>query len=415
MPFSKSTFARTPGGRTLRRVLLALAGIAVGALGSHFIPLPKHDAALASEVGTPVRPGPWGELYSVPFTISAPEELLPVRAIESGGTRWFFKGFSLPQLERFLNAAGVPSSLSTALMASTREITGADGVEMAPPVQAVIALPDSARQKIYKRLAQFPENRSSFFHFHKDTLAERMRADSLSEKTIALFQKLSVEHEGYLVLGGLPALLAEIPSPEEKLRLLKSLTRQRTMLLRLRVSKDSDLAALAKYWGKGIFATNARSVLESLAEVPGGTFCGILAILPPIPSAQAYNYPVTLDPQSHSLLLGHDCHWTSLNFFRDTMDPQATDAANFTAELAASYRAVSDDHRFGDVLVMAKPDGEIVHSAILIADDIFFTKNGSTNIYPWMFARLPDLLEQYSFLAPEGQQLTLRYFRNKGM
>ena len=64
---------------------------------------------------------------------------------------------------------------------------------------------------------------------------------------------------------------------------------------------------------------------------------------------------------------------------------------------------------------MTKPDGEIVHSAVVIADEIVFTKNGATAIYPWMFATVPDLLKQYSFLAPDGQQLTLRYFRSKGV
>ena len=68
---------------------------------------------------------------------------------------------------------------------------------------------------------------------------------------------------------------------------------------------------------------------------------------------------------------------------------------------------VTDCPRYGDVLIMAKPDGDIIHSAV-------FTKNGATAIFPWMFSTVPDLLKQYSFHAPEGQQLTLRYFRNKG-
>ena len=111
----------------------------------------------------------------------------------------------------------------------------------------------------------------------------------------------------------------------------------------------------------------------------------------------------------------HDCHWTSLNFFRDTADTRAVTPETFTEELAANYFPITGDPRYGDVLILATPSGEILHSAVFIADEIVFTKNGSTAIYPWMFSTIPDLLMQYSFHALEGQQLTLRYFRSKSL
>ena len=36
------------------------------------------------------------------------------------------------------------------------------------------------------------------------------------------------------------------------------------------------------------------------------------------------------------------------------------------------------------------------------------------NMHRWMLSTIPDLLMQYSFHAPEGQQLKVGYFRNKG-
>ena len=406
---------RIPVRRVLHRALLVLVGMALGTLAVLFFQSRAHRVTLDSELGTPLRPGPWGELYSVPVTISAPEELLPVQAIESAGVHWFFKDLDRQQLERFLTASGVESSLTAMLMGSTREVPGTDTIEMQPTSAAVIAIPDSARKKIYQRLARIPENNVALFYIHKDTLADRIREDSLSEKTIALFHKLSIEHGSYLVFGGLPALLAETPDSQEKTRFLKSLTRQKTMLLRLRVTKDSDIAALTKYWGKGPYAPNVHSKLDALREVHGGTFCSLLAILPPLPTAQAYNYPITLNQQSGSVLLNFDCHRTSLSFFHDAAGPEPADPSYFTREIAPSYSPVSDSPRFGDLLLMATPNDEIIHSAVFIADNIFFTKNGSTAIYPWMFARLSDLLKQYSFRAPEGQELVLRYFRHKGL
>jgi hypothetical protein len=404
---------RIPVRRVIRRGLLVVVGMILGALALFFFQGTKGQGAQDSEIGTRLRPGPWGELYSVPITISAPEELLPAHAVESAGTRWIFKGLDRQQLDRFLNTAGVQSGLAATLMASAREVAGSDFIEMKPPSQAVIAIPDSARKTIYQRLARIPENNVAFFYLHKDTLADRIREDSLSEKTIALFRKLSVEHGNYLVFGGLPALLAETSDSQEKVRFLKCLSRQQTMLLRLKVTKDSDLAALTKYWGKGPYAPNVRSILDALREVRGGAFCSLLAILPPLPCAQAYNYPITLNQQSGDLLANFDCHWTSLSFFRDSAGPHPPGPDYFAKEIAENYSPLTDSPRFGDLLIMTTPGGEIIHTAVFIADEIFFTKNGSTPIYPWMFAKLPDLLKQYSFRAPEGQELVLRYFRHK--
>lgn len=81
------------------------------------------------------------------------------------------------------------------------------------------------------------------------------------------------------------------------------------------------------------------------------------------------------------------------------------DPAAFTTEFAADYFPITGDPRYG----------EILHSAVFIADEIVFTKNDSTAIYPWMFSTIPDLLKQYFFHAPDGQKLTLRFFRSKGV
>jgi hypothetical protein len=82
-------------------------------------------------------------------------------------------------------------------------------------------------------------------------------------------------------------------------------------------------------------------------------------------------------------------------------------------ELKDNYAISPADPRYGDILLLSTPDGSIIHSSVFIADDICFTKNGSTDISPWILATVSDLLEQYSFMAPPGQSLTVQYFRNK--
>ena len=110
-----------------------------------------------------------------------------------------------------------------------------------------------------------------------------------------------------------------------------------------------------------------------------------------------------------------DCHWTSFNFFNDVADPQMSDPAYFMQKLKADYVPAAGDPRYGDIAFFSKPDGGIVHSAVYLADDIFFTKNGATFTYPWMLETLTDLLKQYSFQVEPDEKLVVSYFRHKNM
>lgn len=404
-----------PVRRTLRKILLVLAGIAIGATAMHFIPRKDSAAKIAEEMGTQAKPGPWGELYTVPFVIAAPDELLPVRAIESGGTHWVFKNCTATEISHLLESADLPADQRDAMLApAVARMKGID-LEITPPPDMVAALPEKARAALYRKLVQFAENRPAFFFIHKDTLAGRFDDSGIARDTLAMFRKFSCEHGDYLVFGGLPAMLALLPDYGEKVRFVKALTRQRTMLVRLRITKNSDVKTLAEYWGRGVWAANIRAILDGIERIPGGTFMNVMTVLPPLPASQLYFYPIVQENPLNGPVTIHDCHWTSLNFFRDTADTRPVDAAIFTREIAGDHFPVTGDPRYGDILVLAKPDGEIVHSAVFIADDIVFTKNGATAIYPWMFATITDLQKQYSFLAPYGQQLTLRFFRSKAM
>ncbi len=400
--------------RLVRPFLLLLLGIAIGALAAHFVPTSDRRAQIAAELGTPVKSGPWGELYMVPFVIAAPDELIPVRSIESGGTHWVFKNSMPGEVAHFLEAAGVPEDQRTALLAAPiGEARGID-FELTPTPDMVFALPENARQTIYRKLAQFPENRSAFYFIHKDTMRDRFDDSGVAKETLDRFRTLCCEHGEYLVLGGLPALLAKLPDYDEKLRFTKALTRQKTMLVRLRAGKNFNSKGASDYWAKSSWAPDIRAILDGVERIPGGTFMSIVPLLPPLPASEVYFYPVVQSLRPDAAPVIRDCHWTSLNFFRDPAETKPADPASFTRDLAADYFPIAGDPRYGDIVILATPAGEILHSAVFIADEIVFTKNGSTAIFPWMFSTVTDLLKQYSFHAPEGQQLTVRYFRSKG-
>jgi hypothetical protein len=138
-------------------------------------------------------------------------------------------------------------------------------------------------------------------------------------------------------------------------------------------------------------------------------------VLPPLPSAEIYDFPSPADNPLQGPPVDRDCHWTSFNFFRDVPDPNFSKPEYVLKELENNYAPIPGDPRYGDIAIFSKPNGDIVHSAVYIADDICFSKNGSSVIQPWTLSTLSDLFQEYSILIPPNQSLTVSYFRNKRM
>src|SRR6186713_1828319 len=96
-------------GSRLRVVLSAILPLIIaasfGGIGGMLVFKRKANLPQQSkEWGIKANPGPWGELYYVPFTISTPSETLPVREIEAHSTRWRFKKFTLNVFANFLGS-----------------------------------------------------------------------------------------------------------------------------------------------------------------------------------------------------------------------------------------------------------------------------------------------------------------------
>jgi hypothetical protein len=157
-----------------------------------------------------------------------------------------------------------------------------------------------------------------------------------------------------------------------------------------------------------------RTIFESIAEAPHGGTLGIINVLPPLPSSQMFVYPVPDNPLNGPSPV-RDCHWSSFNFFNDVPDQKLSDPNCFLQKLKEDYSPAAGDPRYGDIALFSKPSGSIVHSAVYLADDILYTKNGATFTYPWMLETLSDLLKQYSFQVEPGEKLVVSYFRRKNI
>jgi hypothetical protein len=362
------------------------------------------------------KAGPWGDLSYTSFTIAAPDSMLHALDFESTGTRWFLKGYTPATLKALFQTTSLSAAQQQALLAPPVLTAQADGVLLTPTPDQVISLPDDARAQLYEALVQDPENAGQMYYIRRDTLDDRFGADSgVSADTVTLFKRLSYVRDSYYIFSGLPALLSRMPSAADKLHLLKAFSLQRTMLLRLRITPESDVPALAEYWAKSAWNTDVQTILQSLTTIQNGSWISILMVLPPLPTQQLYDYPAVNDSTAVGTSVNRDGAWTALNFFNDTPDASFGISQNVLDELREKYFPATGDPRYGDLVLFTKPDGTLVQAAVYVADDICFTKNGNTPLDPWMLKTTQELTDRYACQLPPGQSLSVSYFRSKDM
>jgi hypothetical protein len=124
----------------------------------------------------------------------------------------------------------------------------------------------------------------------------------------------------------------------------------------------------------------------------------ITNLLPQFARERLYTYPLPSQPGDPMM----DCHWSTLNFFNETPDNRFADPNYTVPYLKDHYYQVAKATRYGDLIFLLDGKGNAIHSAVYIADDIVFTKNGNNYMEPWMLMRLKNLLANYSVLGNSG-------------
>ncbi|HTJ00432.1 MAG TPA: hypothetical protein VL527_16250 [Dongiaceae bacterium] len=83
------------------------------------------------------------------------------------------------------------------------------------------------------------------------------------------------------------------------------------------------------------------------------------------------------------------------------------------SRLNSDYFEVFTDPRYGDVLVVSQSNGDVVQTAVYLADNLVFTRNGPTPWDPWLIMSIPDLLDVSAIRMPHLETSKLSYFRNR--
>ena len=399
------------------KIWLWLGGVVllVGMFGAGWglRPILQGGCTAQSQPGTLLaNPGPWGEIDYTPIHLSAPDELLSVRTLEERPLHWFFGSMSTADVFRTLTTLGLTAEACDRLIPPTAIKATPQGT-LATPVKAEVqVLAQNVRCGIYKILGQFIENGDDLMCIPSSKIMTHLQKSGLSSATINTIREWSCNYSNYTQIYCFPCLLAAIPDADQKKRLMKAMSWEDSFLLRLHINRKTNVDALENYWGRACWTMDIEAFLQSLAEVPDGTWLDVIELLPPLPAAQLYTYPLPQNPLNGPVVR-RDCHWTTFNFFRDPPDDHYADPAFVLEKLKTEFYPVNADPRYGDVVLFAKPDGVTIHSAVFLADNFVFSKNGFTDLHPWKITTIENLKAYYSFMVGPGQQLNVLYFRNK--
>lgn len=342
------------------------------------------------------NPGPWGNLEYIRIAIELPDRFIDVDHTDA--VNWFFRDYNQEQLREFFKGCDLSPAQLDALFRTAKWHAEPEGCYVSPEDDWIWKLSPKSRQKIYDELDDFEENidQRYAFVYRPEYLSERFEFSGLKDETIRMFQRLLYPRGNLVCFADSDLVLRKLSDKHERLRFVKTVTRRSSLLVKVDIDSKTDIDALLNYWGQGGRAKDLRPLLESLSRVPEGCKIDLAHLLPPFARSRIYTFP---SPSEESASLKQDCHWTSLNFFNETPNGGFAGPEEIQKMIESEYMQVGDNTaqaRYGDVVFLTTSQGILIHSAVYIADNIVFTKNGAGLNQPWIYMKMEDMVPYYT-------------------
>lgn len=360
--------------------------------------------------------GPWGTLTRTPIVISPPLEFVsPEWGRELGQDEWFFPAVATAQeVDAFLAAVGVSPEHRDRLRRTTRPEPRIRGFVVTPEADVVRSLSPEVRGRLYLQLGKTTLNfdQANPFRFHAEGPSQWLHGSLISDATRQELESLLYRDGPYLHFADPELVLSRVSETSERQKIAKVLARQSTLVVSLIVHESSEVAGLAEYWGRGGRRTDVRPLLESLAVAKPDYPLDIVHLLPSFARERLYRYPRPSTADYDKPLLAN-CLWTALNFFAaDEPNDKFLDVAVALDTLKNDYTVIQSGYQLGDVVGMIDEEGNLFHAAVYLADDLVFTKNGTSPIAPWTIMPLQHLKDYYRLQSENPRMI---YHRRNDM
>jgi hypothetical protein len=377
------------------------------AIGIHFFSPITAQSSLTSKLPMPVLNGPWGNVEYTTVELERPDESFVEPAPPPVQIKWVFGRLPFSEVENLVGSWDLTPDQKKAILDKSRWTSTTNGLAFLPTAEYVRDLSMPARKAIYERLGKIPDNAfiSNPARIEKDKFEQWLSSCGLSKENQALVRNTSIEKNGEMVFHD-SELIDWFGTTAERKGMAKALTRTSTLLMKIRITPETDLDRLLQYWGQGGKGKAMRPLLESLRKAQGDTSLSISFFFPTFARMRLYTYPDTVKDK---LSWREDCFWTALNFFNETPDYNVFNVDQIYAKLKSDYTAVKTNWTFGDIILLVENDKEAIHMCVYVADDVVFTKNGANLLAPWVLMRLPEMIRHY----PTEKQLSVITYRRK--
>jgi hypothetical protein len=365
--------------------------------------------------GTPpvLTSGPWGDLQTWDARLEQPPEYSGFDSVTAVGPYWNFGTMSPQVLRAVMLSAGLSGADADHLL-NDCNVSSSEGLVIKPDVATLLGISPGTRERIYRELAPIAGNRFQAipYYIHGNT-PDALFEDhpGLSRKILPAMKKLCYRRNGFTYFSDPEVLISMLTSDQERKELLRTLTSQNVVFMRLRIKADSDIDKPLNYWAlsmPGVLMKDLRPLFEAQERLPDGGSVSILYLLPPMARERLFTSPLPPTPGLERL---PDCHWTALNFFNATPDPRMGDNAYASRHITENYYQVASPGIAGDLLLLLDDQNRVIHSSVYIAGDVVFTKNGINYAQPWVLMHERDLVGTFSAINP----VKVAYFRRKGI
>ncbi|HEV2694081.1 MAG TPA: hypothetical protein VG347_14390 [Verrucomicrobiae bacterium] len=344
--------------------------------------------------------GAWGTLITRDINLERPVEYLTEEVASPKPEVWVFNGMKPDAVKALFTQNGLSAAQVAAAFAPGAVTETANGMELQPPAAFLFSMDGAARGKLYIALAGLGINLYlDYPYIFPGEVIDSIYHDSrLNPEDVATFKRLIYLNGDVHQLSDYLFLLNQIPTVERRVALARSMSRQSAVLAGLVIKPDTDIDKIASYWGgiPNVRFTDIRPMMEALKQLPDGGNLSLFYLMPKFARDRLYTFP--LPPVAGDPTM--DCHWSTFNFSNETPDNRFNDP-NFAVDyIRKNYYQISAPSIYGDVLLLMNEKQEVKHSAVFLADDIVFTKNGNNYRQPWMLMRIPDLLATYPATPP---------------
>ncbi len=342
----------------------------------------------------------FGELEYVPIILEPTDFYLSLSKDLGNwklSTVWSFEAMDPEEVSSILMSAGLGSEQAghltkppfLTLNNSTKLF------EIRPDEEAILNLSPGQRAKLYPLiLPKSPHNPfSEPFALGPGGVVGKNKIHSrVSPGLIEAIDHMSFRQGHTVRFSDIRYILEKAQDDQERWNLMKIISREESLSVRLRVTNESDVDSLVKFWSAGGRNKEILPLLTSVISTPGVDTLDIVHLLPPTPRKHIHTFP---SPRGEGL--GDalpDCFWTAYSFFSENPPDRHLDGvAHVESE---RYEAAAPPYQLGDVVTISDDENKkTLHCCNILAGDLVFTKNGHSMGRPWSVTKLDRVIETY--------------------